>query len=178
METAASIHPLPRTRASCPQRAGLSPAIHGGPGLTPSCLAGVPPDPLPSMDITWSLGGGCPTHLPSLLSCNSHQGGGPWSQVCCWLPWGPPLSSSQGRPAAPHPQISEGIPPPSLHPPQPGVGGGRRGTVQFLLIPTFRQSPAPPLPRERPEQSQVCSPPHTHTPKISSPFPSHNQIQM
>lgn len=156
METAASIHPLPRTRASCPQLAGLAPATPGGPRPHLG-LAGVPPDPLPS--------GGHhlvperrlphPPTFSSLLSCSPHgagagegrEAGGTWSQVCCWLSWGPPTWPCPPR----------GIPLRSLHPPLPGA-------VMFLLIPLSAR--APPLPRRPSPETRaepgVFTPPYTH----------------
>lgn len=159
METAASIHPLLRTRASCPQCAGLSPITLGGPGPHLD-LARVQPDPLPSVDITWSLGGGRPTHLPSLLSCSCNGRGGPdprcaagclgvptllipvlasWPPTLPWPPRGFPYPSSTARAYA------------------------------VLLIPGFRQSPAPPpdtLPPGLAEPGVFTAPP---TPPLKSP---------
>lgn len=63
--------------------------------------------PRPSVDITWSLGGGWPTHLPSGLSYS--PGRGTWAQVCFRLL---PI-----RPVAAPSPLSQGIPLPSLHPP-------------------------------------------------------------
>lgn len=139
-----------------------------GPRPHPSCLAGVPPDPLPSVDITWSLGGGCPpTCLPFSPAAPTREGG-PGPRCAAGSPGGP--LSAPPRAVLQHPthKSPRGFPcPPS---PSSARGGGRGGgPVQFLLIPTFRQSRAPLLPRERPEQSQVCSPP-VHTPLKSPPL--------
>lgn len=99
------------------------------------------PHSLPSVDITWSLGGGCLTCLPCLLLCSPHRSGDTWSQVCCWHPppREPSLRSSQDSPTAPHIVLaSEGIPLLSLHHPPPGG-------CAVSPNPPFRQTP--PLPR-------------------------------
>ena len=131
----------------------------GGPGPLLG-LAGPPPYPWPSVDITWSLGGGRPTHLLSCLSYSPGRGDlgpgvlqAPPSQTC----------------SVPLPTSPRGFPP--LPPPS---------SRAVLLIPTFLQNPTPPLPRHPSPEARaepgVLTPP-THTPKIPSPLLSRNQIQ-
>ena len=112
----------------------------GGPGPLLG-LAGPPADPWPSVDITWSLGGGRPTHL---LSCLSYSPGrrdlgpgvlqAPPGQTC----------------SVPLPMSPRGFPSPA-------------STLLQCRSPNPHLPPEPhPSPPPRPELSHVCSPPYPH----------------
>ena len=112
----------------------------GGPGPLLG-LAGPPPDPWPSVDITWSLGGGRPTHLLSCLSYSPGRGDlgpgvlqAPPGQTC----------------SVPLPMSPRGFPSPA-------------STLLQCSYPNPHLPPEPhPSPPPRPELSQVCSPPYPH----------------
>lgn len=160
-------HPVPSVLGCLPPSMGAQaspPAAWPASRLTP-CSPWTSPGP-------WEEAA-CPPAFPSLLQLP--PGRGALVPGVLLAPLGAPSRLLPGQACSTPPTNLRGDSPTLLPPP---LSWGRGAAVQFLLIPTFRQSRAPLLPRERPEQSQVCSPPHTHTPKISSPFPSHNQIQM
>lgn len=151
--TAASIHPFPRTLASCPQHAGLSPATHGGLGLTWGWP--VPPNPLPR----W-------------LSL------GPWEEVASptcppFSPAAPMLGSGDLVPGVLLAALGAG------GPPCLGLQGDSPTFPPPSAAGACAVSPNPPLPPEahpslvslpQAELSQVCSPPRRHTPLKSPPL--------
>lgn len=159
METAASIHPLPRTPASCPQRAGLSlppmwaeasPLAGRGP-LDP-CPQGTSPGP-------WEEAAP-PSCLPFFpVAPAGEEGTGPRCAAGC--PGDPSLGSFQNTSAAPPPH-------------RPGLWGDSPTLPPPSSARGCAVSPNPPLPKEprpspdspppTPEPSQVCSPPSVHTP--------------
>lgn len=114
------------------------------------------------------LGGGCTYHRPSFLpSAPTGRGPGP---RCAADSLGGLLWLLQGWASGPSP--CPGLPgdsPTRLRFSLPGA-------VMFLLIPPSARTT--PLPQARAQPGVFTSRPHTHTPKNSSPFPSHNQIQM
>lgn len=162
METAASIHPLPRTRASCPQRAGLAPATPGGPGLTSGWLGS------------------------RLTPCPPWTSLGPWEEAAppTHLPFSPaaPTGAEGGR------RVSRGnLVPGVLLAPLGGLPHGTSlpGDSPTLPLPSTARgcdvSPNPPFPPEphpspdappqRPERSGArCVHPSIHTPLKSPPL--------
>lgn len=132
-----------------------------GPRPHPSCLAGVPPDPLPSVDITWSLGGGCPpTCLPFSPAAPTREGG-PGPRCAAGSPGGP--LSAPPRAGLQHPthKSPRGFPcPPS---PSSARGGGRGGGCAVSPNPHLPPEPRPSPPqREARAEPGVFTPPYTH----------------
>lgn len=165
-------HPVPSVLGCLPPSMGAQaspPAAWPGSRLTP-CPPWTSPGP-------WE-DAARPPAFPSLLQLP--PGRGALVPGVLLAPLGAPSRLLPGQACSTPPTNLRGDSP-TLPPPQPGAGGGGGGCAVSPnphLPPEPR--PSPPQREARAEPGVLTPPPprRTHTPKISSPFPSRNQIQM